>query len=338
MPTSRCRRARWSKCALAVFVALPFIPGVARAADDAGAQAEVLFREGKRLMDAGDFASACPKLAESQRLDPGNGTLARLATCHEKEGRTATAWSEFAELVTSAERAGQADREKFAKQRIAVLQAQLSHLTLRVPADVAALPGLRVQRDGIDVGEAAWGVAVPVDPGDHRIEASAPGRKPWSTTVSIGTTSDEREAAVPMLSVLEVVPSAAATVASPIAPAPQSHDEVTRATSGNAQRTVGVVIGAAGVVALGIGTYLGIRAISDANDAKSACPEVACPSAAAVQQNDAAKSNALAADVVLPVGLAAAVGGSLLYFLAPRAPRLEPVVGRVNGLRFTTTF
>src|SRR5882672_9523038 len=118
-------------------------------AADAGAQAQTLFDEGKRLMDAEDYAAACPKLAESQRLDPGNGTLARLATCHEKQGLTATAWSEFAELLTSAQRAGQADRERFARQRIAILEPHLSRLTIIVPADVATTAGLVVQRDTI---------------------------------------------------------------------------------------------------------------------------------------------------------------------------------------------
>ena len=137
----------------------------------------MLFDEGKKLMDAEEYAAACPKLAESQRLDPGNGTLARLATCHEKQGRTATAWSEFTELVTSAQRAGQADRERFARQRIAALEPHLSRLTIIVPADVATTPGLVVQRDAIAVGAAAWGIGIPVDPGDHLIEASAPGKQ-----------------------------------------------------------------------------------------------------------------------------------------------------------------
>ena len=56
------------------------------------AAAEWLFREGRALMKKGDFAPACAKLAESQRLDPAVGTLMNLAECEERIGRTASAW------------------------------------------------------------------------------------------------------------------------------------------------------------------------------------------------------------------------------------------------------
>ncbi len=302
-------------------------------ADDAGAEAQVLFDEGKKLMDAQDYPAACPKLAESQRLDPGNGTLARLATCHEKQGRTATAWSEFAELVTSAQRAGQADRERFGRQRIAVLEPRLSRLTIIVPADVATTAGLVVQRDAIAVGDAAWGVGVPVDPGDHVIEASAPGKQAWSTHVVIGVAVDTKQVTVPALASVEAPPTPVASGdAAPEAPAPAEAKPDSSPRS--SQKTWGLVVGAAGIVGLGVGSYFGVQALSGSSQAKQQCPNAACPTPSAIQQNDDAKTDARIADVGFAVGIGALAAGSLLYFLAPSSAgvRVAPAVGQIRGI------
>jgi hypothetical protein len=321
-----------TKVGLGVTLAIGLSVTAARA-DDAGAQAQVLFDEGKRLMDAEDYVAACPKLAESQRLDPGNGTLARLATCHEKQGRTATAWSEFAELVTSAQRAGQPDRERFGRQRIAVLEPRLSRLTIIVPADVATTPGLVVQRDAIAVGDAAWGVGIPVDPGDHAIEASAPGKQAWSTHVVIGAAADSKHVTVPALAAVEAPPMPAASAEAPPATPPPA-EAGPHSGAWSSQKTWGLVVGAAGIVGLGVGSYFGVQAMSGSSHAKQQCPDAACPAPSAIQQNEDAKTDARIADVGFAVGIGAVVGGSLLYFLAPSSAGLHvaPTVGRSNGI------
>lgn len=79
------------------------------------ATADALFRAGKELLESGKVAEACAKLAESQRIDPRLGTLLNVAACHEQEGRTATAWSEFNEAASQAAIAKQAERETFAR-------------------------------------------------------------------------------------------------------------------------------------------------------------------------------------------------------------------------------
>src|SRR5260370_9884027 len=61
--------------------------------------AETLFERGKRLIEQGRTAEACAAFAESERLDPAGGTLLRLALCREAEGKLASAWLAFTEVV-----------------------------------------------------------------------------------------------------------------------------------------------------------------------------------------------------------------------------------------------
>ena len=79
----------WGLRAIGLLVCLTLAP--LASADPAAAEA--LFREGRKLLDEGQLDAACSKLAESQRLDASPGTLGSLAQCHEKQGKTATAWA-----------------------------------------------------------------------------------------------------------------------------------------------------------------------------------------------------------------------------------------------------
>src|SRR5690349_18302425 len=104
------------------------------------ATAEALFADGRRLMNIGDYATACPKLAASQRLDPGIGTALNLADCYEKSGRFASAWAEFRGAVTAAHTAGSSDREQLASDRAQALVAKLSYFTITTsPAQAASI-------------------------------------------------------------------------------------------------------------------------------------------------------------------------------------------------------
>jgi serine/threonine-protein kinase len=194
--------------ALAMFLAA-LVGGAGDArADTAAAQA--LFDAARQLMAQGRHAEACPKLEESQRLDPGIGTQFNLAACYEHIGRTASAWSMFLEVAGAAKAAGQPEREKVARQRAAALEAKLTRLTITAPPD--APEDLQVKRDGAPVGRAQWGIPVPVDPGKHTVEAVARGRRPFARTVELTTPGASETVAIPRLP--------AGRVATPAAPPP----------------------------------------------------------------------------------------------------------------------
>lgn len=95
--------------AVATLVAIPRI-AAAEGPDVAGAEA--LFEQGRKLMAQGKVDEACPKFAESERLAPAAGTALNLATCYEKQGRTASAWGMYHEAISLSITSGQALREQ----------------------------------------------------------------------------------------------------------------------------------------------------------------------------------------------------------------------------------
>ncbi|XXX77200.1 hypothetical protein WMF30_00295 [Sorangium sp. So ce134] len=151
---------------------------VPAAAQDIAA-AEALFDRGLADMKAGRYETGCKALAESERLDPQPGTLFTLASCEARWGRVATAVTRFKdymalfERMTRAEQARQGRRPKVAAQELDALSRRVPRLALSLPPDAPA--GTVVKRDGHVLGDASLGVALPVDPGEHRISIEMPG-------------------------------------------------------------------------------------------------------------------------------------------------------------------
>lgn len=290
--------------------------------------AQVLFDEAKGLMTLGNNAAACPKLAESYRLDPGTGTLTALAVCNEIVGKNASAWAEFLQVISEARQSGRTDREQFALQHIAELEPKLSKLGVAIEPNVSSAPGFEVRRDGVTLGPAAWGTTVPVDPGEHVVEARADGKKPWWVKISIGKTPTIKTVTVPILEDVTdptaapapwIVPDAAPAVVAPVA-RHAGEQPVTgfAGMSPSTQRIVGLTLGGVGVLAAGLATGFGVDAISKSNDAKSRCPALpSCSDASAVNTNNDAKTSAVISDVAVVGAILTLGAGAALYFTAP---------------------
>jgi hypothetical protein len=152
--------------------------------------AQSLFDQARELMAKSDYAKACPMLAESQRLDPGGGTLLNLALCYESEGKLATAQLALNDALAQAVKDGRTDREALAREHLAALASRVPKLTLVAPAQ--PVRGLVIELDGITMSAAASGVPLAVDPGTHEVRASAPGYVSWASTSKVREGESQR--------------------------------------------------------------------------------------------------------------------------------------------------
>jgi hypothetical protein len=290
-------------------------------------RATQLFRDARALMAEKRYAEACGMLEESQRLDPAGGTLLNVALCHELQGRAATAWSEFKEAMRVAQRDHRPDREAAAEGHVRALEPHLARLVIEVPPD-ARVRGVVVRRDGAEVAAADWGAAVPVDPGDHVVEAEAPGRTPWRATISVGGEGDSPTVRIPVLEPPPPVPSPPPVLppeaAPPAPPAPVYREAEVQAKPPLAprpvrsiQRPIAIGVGVAGVVGLGIGASFGLQASSKWGDAQPFCRDGMCTTATAYASWQDARSSASTATAAFVVGAVAMATGIVLWVTAP---------------------
>jgi len=294
------------------------------------AAAEALFNQGRALAASGRYSEACPKFEASEQLDPGLGTLLNLADCYEKLGKTASAWAEYREAIPLARAAGSKAREDLATQRAKALESRLSLLTIRALGGGADSEGLDIRRDGVPVLPAELGAPIPVDPGPHTVEAAAPGKQKWSSTVHLSD-AQKLEVEVPAL-VASAQPKAAAAAAEKPVAAPPAEPA---AKSGSGQRTAAVVVGAVGVVGVGLGTVFGLSASSKWSDAKSGCSAYpyGC-SSEALDARSAANSKATISTVAFIAGGVALAGAAVLWFTADSGKEKSVAVGVGPGSAF----
>jgi hypothetical protein len=170
-------------------LALLVVPSRAGAQEAMGA--EVLFEDGVRLMKAGQFGEACPKIAESQRLEPRAGTLFTLAECLANEGRIATALARYEEYLrefgrmSDDARAKQRGRDKVAEAKRDELKPKVPRLKLVLPSGAPA--SVRVFKGETELGRAALATWLPVDPGTQTITVeTADGRRDTRAELAVG--------------------------------------------------------------------------------------------------------------------------------------------------------
>jgi hypothetical protein len=269
------------------------------------------FKAARELFEKGDCLGAIPKFRESIKRKPGVGARLNLAECFEKTGAPAAdSWNQYrvAELLALDTRD---DRLNLAHDAAAKLDSKVVRVTLsNLP------PNAKVVLNGRDVDESdvkllSSGYAIEAAK-PNTFEVTVPGKIAWKKTI-------EPQAAG---KVLEPIPVVLEDEKSPTPPGPAEDPNL-----GNGQRTLGLVAGGVGIAGIAVGSIFGLVAIGKKNDVKTACQQgggsypstCGAPQGSQDNDNSAAKSNATISTIGFVAGGIFLVGGTVLYFTAPRA-------------------
>jgi hypothetical protein len=277
------------------------------AAQPANEQAEKLFREGRDAMTRGDYATACPKFAESVRLTRRPGPLLNLAQCEEHEGQLKSAlthWREGIALLPAGD-----ERIGVSTERATALEQRIPRLTVKLAAPAPAASKVTV--DGAELNASSIGTAVMLEPGEHTIVVTAPGYTDARSTVTLAE-KERRE--------ITMAPgSEHASKSSSGGPAPPASGASSPSSRG--RWVAGFVVGGIGLASLAAGGATGVLALVKNNEKNKNCPNNKCPTADAKDAGERARKAAVMfgtiSTITLAVGGAGVVTGVVLLVTSP---------------------
>jgi hypothetical protein len=249
---------------------------------------------------AGKCADALGVLRQVIQIHESGDALLHLGECLAKTGKLVEALKTW----EHAEDVARGDKDKATQQallpKLAALRARIPAVALQIPPDAKAA---KIKIDGQAVEPSRASVPIPLDPGEHTIDATAEGSVAFSTKVTLA----EKESKV----VVVALPS---LTAPPVEAPPSRGGGVPLGTwiAGG----VGVALAVGGVVAFA-------SAGSAASDGAAQCAKKAsCDPAAVktVQQLDAAALG-------LWIGAGVSVGLGITLLVVNRGPSPAPGAG-----------
>lgn len=309
---------------------------LAEASTQEKALASRLFDDASKLMAAGQTVTACPKYAESQRLDPQLGTLLHLGECYVKLGKTASAWASFKEAADIAAQRSDPRADKI-RDRLAGVEKTLSNLVIVVADSEPAT--LEVRQDGALVGKAGWGTPIPVDPGEHKISATAPGAKAREVTTTVTGNGQTATVTLPPIEYLptDATPAAGSSTPTATQATPGAAPAATPSAGSSQRKLAALVVGSVGVVGLGVGAAFGLMVKPTYDKSDAHCTGNSCD-ATGHSDRQSAFSKAEVSNIAFGLGAAALVGGVVLWLTAPKdhatesATLVTPLLGPTAAL------
>jgi hypothetical protein len=289
------------------------------------AAARTLAVEGLKLAQAGKCDEAVPKLEHAEKLHHSAIVLSRLGECNVSLGK----------LVEGTEQLRKVLREPLPANPTPALSKAYEHAqsaldtakprigAITVSLGKAAPADLHLTVDGQAVPASLVDTELPADPGEHTVEASAPGFLKASAHVSLSS-ADKKTVSLK----LEVDPNAPAVVphasdapttsevASPPnvgAPAADGSSASPPEPHSAPSHAAAYVAWGMGVVGVGVGSAFGLIAMKDKHDIVARCGSNSCTPDSSGSL-DSAKRSGNISTIAFGIGGAGLILGTVLYF------------------------
>jgi len=244
---------------LAIAISLTALGAEAQSTEAAKQEAQKLYQDAAKDMDAKEYARACPKLEAARKILPDHiRTAMSLAECYDKLGEPATAQEAFGFARALAHEQKNTDKLAEIDAKLVALKPRVPHLILSIPKEFSTLPGFAILRNGAPVPVAQWDKPISLNPGKYQIEVSAVDKKPWKTTVEIKAEKDTTLEIKPPWNDPPAIENSSGT--SGTSPSGNGSDSPNPPSS--TLRAIGIAGISLGAVGVGIGAILGGVAVA----------------------------------------------------------------------------
>ncbi len=293
------------------------------------AQARQLGGQAQAAFDAGNFAESEKLWNAAARLYSQAPTLTLgLARTQAKLNKFVAAQESYNKIIR--EWGNNPSPPPAFKDALEAAKAEVTSVSAKVGSVVVTVegpPNPVVTIDGASVPAAALGLKRPVDPGQHKVNATADGYKSTDAMFTVAE-GGSAEAKLKMEKSNDVV---VAPVPGP-GPSPSEPGADTSSGGGSTQKTLAIVAFGVGGVGLVLGAVTGLIASGKASDLESACSagKDKCP--ADQQDNvDSYKTMGALSTVGFIVAGVGGITGAVLWFTAPKSG-----TGAAGGSRYAT--
>jgi hypothetical protein len=236
--------------AAALLAALGIAPEALAASEQDRRTAQQELAQAQTLKKEGKLQEALSHLEESQRLDPKLPTLMELADCAEQLGKLVEAQAHWTAARDQAKKEEKPQSRQKATDRLAGVEKRVARLTLQLASDAPA--DAQVSLDGAPLDRATLGTALAANPGEHVIVVKAAGRDDATFPVKLAEGDNQTLSVAPTPKAAPPPPPPPPPKAPPPRAAEQDSASLSL-NSGSSQRTIGLVVGAVGVVGAGVG-------------------------------------------------------------------------------------